>query len=444
MNRLGDVTDSALGRAEVSRVRTPKIDRPIQGKSTISEVFSEHLDALEAKAAMRANEAESALDDVEKVAGAEKKGAAEKAEPAPQVSDAAELGLVARRFSHLLEIGVKNGTDAEQSLGADADKTVLTRPIANGSESSSAVPLRIDRVSIPLGAPPLKTADINSNTERLPTNGGLHPAPLNAGLTNGSTPEAARTGPDRASTLNQMQLPANIVPRHLPAQRVSLQPTASDGARPALNSVDRQTLDTLITVVRQETHAPPAVHLSPAAQVANALITSIQTPEASRLAQSAGEPMPTSPATSNVVRVLQIQLEPPELGTVSVRLKLEAHALELRISADQPGTADLIRRDQSVLTRLLQSAGYDVEGLSVYVAEADRSTMPGVQSTQQGSQGTPQQTTSYTSSGGGHPEGKFDEHHRPIWQDRAEDSVTAETSNGRPSVGASDRNGIYV
>src|SRR5690606_40868425 len=98
-------------------------------------------------------------------------------------------------------------------------------------------------------------------------------------------------------------------------------------------------------------HAPPAVHLSPTAQVANALITGIEAPETSRLAQSAGEPMPTLPTTSGVVRVLQIELEPPELGTVSIRLKLESQALELRISADQAGTADLIRRDQSMLTR---------------------------------------------------------------------------------------------
>ena len=92
--------------------------------------------------------------------------------------------------------------------------------------------------------------------------------------------------------------------------------------------------------------------------------------------------------------MLQIRLEPAELGAVSIRLKLEAHALELRIDADQPRTADLIRRDQTALTRLLQSAGYDVEALTVYVTEPDRSATSGGQLPQQGSQGTAHQTTS--------------------------------------------------
>jgi hypothetical protein len=444
MNRMGDFTDSALARAEVPRVRTPKFDRPIQGKSTISEVFSDHLDALEAKAAVLANEAEPPSD-AEKAFGAEKEGAADEVESASRVNDAAEMGLVARRFSHLFEIGVKNDRAAEQSLEADADESVLTRPTANGSETRPAVPLRIDRAPISFGASPLKAADNNSATERRPawTNGRLS-TPTDVALANGITLETAQTGLDRTSTLSQTQLATNATPRHQPAQPVSHQPTASDGAKPVLNSADMQPLDRLITVVRQETHAPPAVHLSPTAQVANALITGIEAPETSRLAQSAGEPMPTLPTTSGVVRVLQIELEPPELGTVSIRLKLESQALELRISADQAGTADLIRRDQSVLTRLLQSAGYNVETLSVYVAEPDRSTMSSGQSAQQGSQGTPQQTTSYTSSGGGQPEERSGENHRPIRQDRAEGSVTAESSNDRPSVGASDRISIYV
>src|SRR5690606_27921443 len=120
-----------------------------------------------------------------------------------------------------------------------------------------AVPLRIDRAPISFGASPLKAADNNSATERRPawTNGRLS-TPTDVALANGITLETAQTGLDRTSTLSQTQLATNATPRHQPAQPVSHQPTASDGAKPVLNSADMQPLDRLITVVRQETHAP--------------------------------------------------------------------------------------------------------------------------------------------------------------------------------------------
>lgn len=93
------------------------------------------------------------------------------------------------------------------------------------------------------------------------------------------------------------------------------------------------------------------------------------------------------------IKVLSIQLQPADLGTITVRMELKDSELKLRVEADRADTADLIRGDQDTLSRLLRSAGYAVDPSAIRVVEGDRvaaSQQAGQQGTQTNLQSSPQ------------------------------------------------------
>lgn len=69
------------------------------------------------------------------------------------------------------------------------------------------------------------------------------------------------------------------------------------------------------------------------------------------------------------VRVLQIQLQPAELGTVTVRISLKDQALRLDVEVGRGDTAQLLQRERDTLSVLLRSAGYLVDGMDIRMAD---------------------------------------------------------------------------
>lgn len=64
--------------------------------------------------------------------------------------------------------------------------------------------------------------------------------------------------------------------------------------------------------------------------------------------------------------VLIIRLDPAELGKIEVRLRMdEAKQLSAEVTADQPATLDLLRRDADNLTRALNDAGFRADDQSL-------------------------------------------------------------------------------
>jgi len=141
---------------------------------------------------------------------------------------------------------------------------------------------------------------------------------------------------------------------------------------------------------QQATAVPPR----PAQQIADRIAS-----EASFLdsaSQVAFEPAQSG--SSSPVKVLQIQLQPADLGTVTVRLELKQSELEVHVEASRAETADMLRSDKDALSNLLRSAGYNVDAGSIRVVEGDRSGATG-QGGQQGAQGN-QQSAAQSDSGG--------------------------------------------
>lgn len=71
-----------------------------------------------------------------------------------------------------------------------------------------------------------------------------------------------------------------------------------------------------------------------------------------------------TPAPS-VLKVLSIQLQPLELGTVSVRMRLRHDAIAVEITADRQETARLLQQDREALMRLLQASGLTTDSVLV-------------------------------------------------------------------------------
>ncbi|MDH4983663.1 flagellar hook-length control protein FliK [Hyphomicrobium sp. D-2] len=110
----------------------------------------------------------------------------------------------------------------------------------------------------------------------------------------------------------------------------------------------------------------------------------------------AGEADPATPKP--VLKVLQIQLQPADMGTVTVRMELKNEGLMVHVEASRSDTAELIRNDQDTLSKLLRSAGYAIDATSIRVVEGDRSG--GSQQFSQQSGGQPQSQSSWQSQSG--------------------------------------------
>lgn len=200
--------------------------------------------------------------------------------------------------------------------------------------------------------------------------------------------------------------------------------------------------ETKVTVLHSETHFAPVSQPSPALQIAEQIKTDLASAPAS------GTPFveraPSYAKTSEpVLKVLHIQLQPADLGAVTVRMSLKDDALELKLDVSQQGTAHLIQKDHEALSQALRSAGYLVDGVTVQVAEPDRSQMTSGQSGQQGqgAQSSPQ-SSGQQGSGSPQPNGNSGREQSPA-QSQFGPASSARADAERPSA-AANAGGVYV
>lgn len=125
--------------------------------------------------------------------------------------------------------------------------------------------------------------------------------------------------------------------------------------------------DAGITSVRQETHFAPAQAQSPALQIAQRI-----THEMQMGAQNMPQPDAPTEAPKPPARVLHIQLSPPQLGPMTIRMSMQNDGLMIQLQTANHETAQLINRDRDALSGMLRAAGYSVDGLNVQVTAADR------------------------------------------------------------------------
>jgi flagellar hook-length control protein FliK len=92
---------------------------------------------------------------------------------------------------------------------------------------------------------------------------------------------------------------------------------------------------------------------------------------------------PAAPATptklsDGVLRVLDIQLHPAELGVITVKMRLSGDKLEMELHASRGETAELLKKDSEALSSLLRSSGYRPDVVSVHASRPDASHPDGL------------------------------------------------------------------
>lgn len=442
MSRAGGVMDGVAVAVEMPKPRS--LGRRVQDSGAAIPVFSEQLDVLAAATIIAEAGADPATAEPRKSAAA-----GQDRQHAHQVVDLVEPRarpmLATREIPFPLEESEANETRAGATHPAAVRDSTMVRPGSKPLENAGvASPPIGGNTVIAMGAAE-RALQVSSEKAGHSLDTGVRSMP-DAGATFGQagTPDRDAAGrADVGSSGAHQPAPAISAPA-----RASPIPTPATARAVASAAAGRQSAragDVLVKVVRHETHPPLAERLSPALQIANAVAAGLQRSDdlgPVRAPTSA----PSQPSISaRPVQVLQIRLEPPELGTVSVRMRLDANALEVRIDARQPGTADLIRSDQGALTRLLQSAGYDVEILTIHVAEPHRSAASSISSAHQSPQSTPHQSAFQAHSGNAQPDGRSGWAHQHANQQNQAARIDAATSGSEaPGAGAPGSGGIYV
>ncbi|MCB8823545.1 flagellar hook-length control protein FliK [Microvirga rosea] len=94
--------------------------------------------------------------------------------------------------------------------------------------------------------------------------------------------------------------------------------------------------------------------------------------------------------SDGVLRILNIQLHPVELGVVTVKMRLSGDNLEMELHTDSNETADILRKDTDKLSSLLRGSGYRPDIITIHVTGVDASQ----EASMEGRQSLPNQTSS--------------------------------------------------
>ena len=205
------------------------------------------------------------------------------------------------------------------------------------------------------------------------------------------------------------------------------------------------TAEAKVTVLRAETHLPPMAHAPPILQIAERLEAELTSAKTDTFKPDDVSLPNLSVKSDSALKVLHIQLQPAELGTVTVRMSLKQDALEIQLDASRQETAYMLRQDREALSKVLQSAGYALDGVTVHIVEPDRAASPIQPSIQNNHAAT--QSSLQSPSGWSQPDGQSSSMQRQAGHEAGRSSEPADTSanvvgdatGARPSNG-----GVYL
>ncbi len=104
---------------------------------------------------------------------------------------------------------------------------------------------------------------------------------------------------------------------------------------------------------------------TPAQQIVDVVQRAIQSVDDSQMPPSTLQP--TLDGQQQPLKTITVALSPAGLGNVAVELSLKNGQLGVKLQVQEAGTAQLLRHDGS-LEKLLESAGYAVQSLSIHLA----------------------------------------------------------------------------
>ncbi|MGO4573382.1 flagellar hook-length control protein FliK [Microvirga sp. 2TAF3] len=147
----------------------------------------------------------------------------------------------------------------------------------------------------------------------------------------------------------------------------------------------------------------------------------------------------TARASDGVVRMLNIQLHPADLGLVTIKMKLSGDTLEMEVQVSSEETAQMLKHDSEKLSSLLRGSGYRPEIINIHAGPVDATQQSSMQTQRQQTLG-PSQQEAFQQGAGSH--GDRSHGHGQDYENERKgnrDSETSEADSGNRSVG-----GVYL
>jgi chemotaxis protein MotD len=156
-----------------------------------------------------------------------------------------------------------------------------------------------------------------------------------------------------------------------------------------VETVDTKPVPASKAVVReQETHFEPVQQVTTLQKIVDRMasdLPAVTSPEGVHAAEPPSQEL-TKSAESRPVRMMTLELDPPNLGSVTVKMRLAGDSVEVHLTADRLETTHLLRQERGALTDAMQSAGYSFD-----IAAIDHTRTPDANINNGQSQSQPQQ-----------------------------------------------------
>lgn len=158
-------------------------------------------------------------------------------------------------------------------------------------------------------------------------------------------------------------------------------------------------------------------------------------PQQPSLQQDGLNRVATARASAGVLRVLDLQLRPAELGLVTIRMRLAGDSIEMEIEAQNEDTAELLRNDAEKLSSLLRVSGYRPDVINIQSADAISHDRSSFQRPQQGTQAQGQSFDQGAAAGQGNSSRNQDDRYGGGRPDIQEGGKEGHSSGGSHSGG---------
>lgn len=155
-----------------------------------------------------------------------------------------------------------------------------------------------------------------------------------------------------------------------------------------------------VKVLRQETHFAPNMRLSPAQQVGDQVAGFLK--DAAAQMSRAPDGL-TAKAEGPVLKTLDIQLTPHELGSVKVSLRMVGDNVEVSLMASKAHTAELLKHDRQLLDQMLRATGFKADTITIQTAD-DRITVQQSGAANSGNSATGQNGSGNGAAANGQPQ----------------------------------------
>lgn len=175
-----------------------------------------------------------------------------------------------------------------------------------------------------------------------------------------------------------------------------------------VETTDTKPLPAVKAVVReQETHFEPVQQVTTLQKIVDRMATdlpALASPEGARGADAPGLDA-NKAVDSRPVRMMTLELDPPNLGAVTVKMRLAGDSVEIHLTADRYETTQMLRQERGALTDAMQSAGYTFDIAAIDHTRTPDANLNNGQQQQQQQQMPSDQRSSLPSSGGSQADG---------------------------------------